>query len=192
MICSLVAVGTASSNSAAAAAAAGADAEVPKKFGKLSLSKPTSVPKKVVFPPSAAVNSGPPRSSGVASRLPCVSSKIGMPPTDENPFRNAPPAPNSGVLKNAAAPTAIAPAAFEWPNTVGEFVSNSRIVASPDRSIYCNSASRVPSNRVMTISYCCVDPVSFVNSKISTGSLALLVEDCATILLVPASNRKIS
>src|SRR5207248_7387926 len=80
--CIAVSDGFAESSSAATAAACGAAADVPKKFGKLSLSKPLSVVKKVVLPPSGAVNLGCWRVIG-AIEFPEASKRIGMPPALE-------------------------------------------------------------------------------------------------------------
>jgi hypothetical protein len=67
-----VKVGTRSFMSAATPAAWGAAAEVPKK-----------APKAMVSPPSGAVMSGCCRTSGVGSRFPEVSKRMGEPPAEE-------------------------------------------------------------------------------------------------------------
>ena len=68
---------------AATPAACGAEAEVPKKFGK-PVPSGSLPPKKVVSAPSGAEMAGCARTSGVASRLPAVSNRMGVPPADEN------------------------------------------------------------------------------------------------------------
>ncbi len=69
--------------SAATPAACDAAAEVPKKFGK-PVESESFPPKNVVSTPSGAVMSGCWRTSGMASRLPAVSKRMGVPPADEN------------------------------------------------------------------------------------------------------------
>src|SRR5215470_14769374 len=93
---------------AATAAACGAAAEVPKKFGNPVPS--VSEPKNVVSTPSGATISGFwERGSGVASRLPDTSNKIGVAPDEEKDSKIGGETLNAGVLEYRAAPTASAP-----------------------------------------------------------------------------------
>src|SRR5215213_7202590 len=94
--CAGVRDGLAESSSAATAAAWGAAAEVPKKLGKLSLSAPLSALKKVLLPPSGAVNFGCWRVRGVIE-FPEPSKRIGVPPALEYDSTCAGLRPNAGV-----------------------------------------------------------------------------------------------
>src|SRR3954464_3984853 len=106
--------GLACFRSAAMAAACGAAALVPKKLGKASPSLSWN-PKKEVLTPSTATICGFFRVIGLARRVPLVEKRIGVFPEEEY-FSSTPGAtPYSGVSNQAAAPTAMAPAAFSWP-----------------------------------------------------------------------------
>src|SRR4051794_4972954 len=105
-------VGDTSSVSAATAAASGAAALVPKKLGRPSPSKSCPGKKKVVLPPSGAVNRGDWRVTWAPSRLPSLSNRIGVPPTEENDSICGGLTPNAGVKEYRAAPTPAAPAAL--------------------------------------------------------------------------------
>src|SRR5882672_8005225 len=129
--------------SAATAATCGAEAEVPKKFGKPSgsvvpgTSKLRSKKKNDVLPPSGPVTPGLMRTSGVGRRWPLDPKNTGVPPADEKELRQAgmhcgrSGLPHSSVWYQAAAPTASAPAAFAWPNTVPLAVSYSSTLNAP-------------------------------------------------------------
>jgi hypothetical protein len=54
-------------------------------------------PKNVVSAPSGAVIAGCSRASGVASRFPAVSKRMGLPPADENASMTGGVTPNAGV-----------------------------------------------------------------------------------------------
>ncbi|MDQ3581446.1 MAG: hypothetical protein M3495_07440 [Pseudomonadota bacterium] len=84
---------------AATPAACGAAAEVPKKFGKPSASGSTPGMKNVVLAPSGAVIAGCARTSGVASRFPAVSKKMGVPPAEEDVSMSGGLCPNAGVSR---------------------------------------------------------------------------------------------
>src|SRR5215831_11593468 len=126
-----VRVGLACKSNAAIPAAWGAEADVPQKFGNPSGSRSTPGKKKVVLTQSGATISGlSARGSGVESRLPARSNRIGVAPDEEKEFKTGGDTPNCGVLKYAAAPTASAPTAFAWPNIVLLFVANSLMVSA--------------------------------------------------------------
>src|SRR5262249_33345011 len=117
-----VRVGLFCKSKAATPAAWGAAADVPKKLAN---------PGTVVATPSGATISGLlARGSGVDSRLPARSNRIGVAPDEEKEFKTGGDTPNCGVLKYAAAPTASAPTAFAWPNIVLLFVANSLMVSA--------------------------------------------------------------
>src|SRR5262245_62561193 len=95
-----VTVGLFCKSNAATPAACGAAADVPKKLEN---------PGTVVATPSGATISGlSARGSGVDSRLPARSNRIGVAPDEEKEFKTGGDNPNCGVLKYAAAPTASA------------------------------------------------------------------------------------
>src|ERR1700676_1117074 len=117
----------------------GAAAEVPKKVGKPALFKQAVTvllswpvgnlnPRKVLLPPSGPTKSGFCRNTGVASRVPVTSNRIGSPPAEENPSRIGTATPQDGVFAKNAAPTAAAPAAPGWPCSVPLLVANCVIV----------------------------------------------------------------
>src|SRR6187397_541466 len=128
---------------AATAATCGAEADVPKKFGMPSgsevpgTSKLRSNKKKEVLPPSGPVTPGFRRTTGVLRRCPLAPKNTGVPPADENELRQAGRhcgrngLPHSSVWYQAAAPTASAPAALAWPNTVPLAVSYSSTEKTP-------------------------------------------------------------
>ena len=89
--------GFASNIRAATAAAWGAAADVPKKLGNESESKPISVPKKVVLVPSTATIWGLKRTSGAAFRLPSLLNRMGVGPAEEKDSSRGGLTSNSGV-----------------------------------------------------------------------------------------------
>src|SRR5215831_20265803 len=94
-------VGLSCKSNAATPAAWGAAADVPKKLEN---------PGTVVTTPSGATISGlSARGSGVASRLPARSNRMGVVPDEEKNSKTGGKTPNTGVLKYAAAPTASVP-----------------------------------------------------------------------------------
>src|SRR4029077_3077560 len=168
-----VAVGSAWNSNAATAAAWGAAADVPKKFGNPSPS--VSVPKNVVSTPSGAMISGlSERASGVASRLPDKSNRIGVVPDEEKDSKTGGETPKAGVLEYRTAPTASAAAALAWPNIVPLWVSYSFTLAEPMR-MYLINPGFAPEN--LTIIMFTVTGVIalFVNEKISTASPPILL-----------------
>jgi hypothetical protein len=113
--------------SAAIEAACGVAADVPKKFGKLAsfahpatdegsvmggLAEASVNPRKVLLTPSGPTKFGFWRTTGVASRVPVESNRIGPPPSEEKDSRAAGVVPQRGVSAKKAAPTAAAPAAL--------------------------------------------------------------------------------
>src|SRR5262249_47106595 len=104
----------------------GAEVDVWQKFGNPSGSRSNPGKKKVVLTQSGATMSGlSARGSGVESRLPARSNRIGVAPDEEKEFKTGGDTPNCGVLKYAAAPPASAPTAFGWPKNVVLCVFNS-------------------------------------------------------------------
>ena len=110
---------------AAAAAAWGAEAEVPKKLGKSSLSIFVPPNFTVVFTPLGAAKSG----------LFLITPLTGVPPIDEKEAMEGTPL-KAGVLVYNTAPTAIAPSAFAWPTIVEVPMLYSLMVASPLKIMY--------------------------------------------------------
>src|SRR2546425_6286391 len=91
------AVGLACKSNAATAAGWGDAADVPKKFGNPFPS--VSEPKNVVSTPSGATIPGfLARGSGVASRLPVKSNRMGVVPDEEKDSKVGGETPNTGVF----------------------------------------------------------------------------------------------